>query len=82
MLLVTVSVQRGLDGRLHACIDGLGPTQISAALAGNGLRKVAGPAAAVHRFAFGRETKTLLRPLVGFDLAFALAFAHSFTPDR
>jgi hypothetical protein len=65
-----------VNRRLHAGIHGCGTSEISTALAGNCLGKVAGPAAAVHRLPGCGKSEPLLRSLVRLDLAFAFALAH------
>ena len=65
-----------MNHRFHAGVDRRGTTQVSAAFAGNSLRKVASPAAAVHRFALGRKAKTLFRAFMGLNLALAFTLAH------
>ena len=38
-------------------------------------------AAAMHRFAFGRKPKTLLRAFVRFDLGFGFSLSHHSRPN-
>ena len=73
---VTVAVQGSVNRRFHARIHRGGASQITTTLAGNRLRKVAGPAAAMHRLSLCGKSEPLLRSLVGLDLALPLALAH------
>ena len=45
------------------------------------MSQVACSAAAMHRFAFGRKPKTLLRAFVRFDLGLAFSLSHHSRPN-
>ena len=69
-----------MNGGFHATVHGSRAPQVASSLGRYSLSQVAGSAATVHGFSFGRKPKTLLCAFVRFDLGFAFSLGHQSCP--